>query len=214
MVQLIRTHNHVVTIGGHPSVAGELSIMVDDVQGVTMALEYLLAQGHRSIGYFSQHGGAESWEDRQRHATYRDFLRTHGLPHLPEAVMEVSNDIMSIQRALEVLLALPEHPTAVFVANDATALVTIKAAIAVGLRVPDDLSVMGFDDIPFAALCTPGLTTIRQPIEAMGQYAATILLDSIAGVDSVDTPALALLDTNTLIFPPALVCRDSVRAIA
>jgi LacI family transcriptional regulator len=214
MEQLIRTHNHVVTIGGHPSVAGELSILVDDIRGVTLALEYLVARGHRVIAYFSQHGGAESWEDQQRRAAYRTFLRTHDLPQPPEAEMEVANDITAIQAALRILLALPERPTAVFVANDVTALVTMKAAIAAGVRVPEDLSVVGFDDIPFAALCTPGLTTVRQPIESMGQYAASTLLDTIAGIDVAAVPAPVLLDTNTLIFPPALVCRDSVRALS
>jgi DNA-binding LacI/PurR family transcriptional regulator len=213
MAQLVRIHHHVVTIGGHPSLAGEWAILVDDVGGVTLALEYLVARGHHRIGYFSQRTGPESWEDQQRRAAYHGFLRTHGLPDSPDAELAVTDEIMSVQAALRTLFALPDPPTAVFVSNDVTALVTIKAAITAGIRVPDDLSVVGFDDIPFAALCTPGLTTVRQPIESMGECAARILLDSITGANQADGEAPAIPGTNTLIFSPTLVCRESARPI-
>jgi DNA-binding LacI/PurR family transcriptional regulator len=213
MEQLISTHTHVVTVGARPSVAGEIAILVDDTLGVTLALDHLLAQGHRAIGYISQRIGPESWEDQQRRAAYRDFLRRHDLPSLWAYEQVVSNDLASIEAALQSLAALAGCPTAVLVANDVTALVTIKAALARGIRVPDDLSVVGFDDIPFAALCTPGLTTIRQPIETMGQYAANILLDNIAGAGPSGESTPWLSDTTTLIFPPTLVCRESVHPI-
>jgi len=76
------------------------------------------------------------------------------------------------------------------------------------LRVPDDLSIVGVDDIPFAALCTPGLTTIRQPIDAMGSYAATYLLDRIGGAETADPPA-STRDNHTVFFSPTLVRRES-----
>jgi LacI family transcriptional regulator len=208
MERLLQTHSHVVTLGAHPSVAGELSILVDDEQGLSLALDHLVALGHRSIGYIGQRIGPESWED-QRRAAYRYFLSAHNLPYAAGADLVVTNQIESIREALRSLSALPDRPTAVVVGNDLTALLIINAARTMGIRIPDDLSVVGFDDIPFAALCTPGLTTVRQPIESMGQLAASALLDRITDT----TPALPLVGRipKTLIFPPSLVCRESVR---
>ncbi|MGH2347462.1 MAG: LacI family DNA-binding transcriptional regulator [Chloroflexota bacterium] len=209
MQRIIQRHGHVVTVGGHPSVAGEVSILVDDQRGVELAMDYLVAQGHRSIGYISQSIGAESWEDRQRRSAYRRFLKGHNLPWSAEAELVVTNRMESSQDALRTLRTLANRPTAVFVANDVTALVTIKAALESGLRVPGDLSVVGFDDIPFSALCTPGLTTIRQPIDVMGRHAAGILLDRITGTLSAERQGQEIPTSNTLIFPPTLVCRES-----
>jgi DNA-binding LacI/PurR family transcriptional regulator len=211
MERLIQTHNHVVTVGAHPSVAGELSIMVDDERGVWLALDHLVAMGHLSIGYLSQHYGPESWEDQRRRAAYRGFLSTHGLPTAAGAELVVTNQIESIREALQSLFALPNHPTAVFVCDDLTALMTLNAARTCGIRVPDDLSVVGFDDIPFAALCTPGLTTVRQPIDIMGHQAACALLDRITGKEPAASPPDGTPSTNTLVFPPTLACRESVR---
>lgn len=214
MEWLIETHSHVVTVGARPSVAGELSILVDDSRGVALALEHLVALGHRSIGYISQLLGPESWEDQQRRLAYRHFLRTHDLPHVPAAEVASPHHLDGIQEALRSLLALPDPPTALFVTNDVTALMTVKAASTCGIRVPDDLSIVGFDDIPFSALSTPGLTTVHQPIEAMGQHAASALLDRIAARDAAERPGAGVAEGNTLFFPPTLVCRESASAPA
>jgi len=213
MERLVQTHRHVVTVGARPSVTGELSILVDDARGVALALEHLVAQGHRSIGYIRQrpvYAPVESWEDHRRRAAYRRFLHTYGLPYTPDADVVVSDQIEEVQEVLRRLLDLPQRPTAVFVNNDMTAIITIKAALTCGLRVPDDLSVVGFDDIPFAAHYTPGLTTIHQPIDAMGRHAVTSLLDRISGVEMA-APAAETRDSETVLFPPTLVCRESVR---
>jgi len=73
-------------------------------------------------------------------------------------------------------LSLPEPPTAIIAANDVTALVAMEAARAKGLSIPEDISIVGFDDIPDASLCEPQLTTVRQPLQAMGEAAMTMLL--------------------------------------
>jgi len=205
MQWLIETHNHVVTVGGRPSVAGEQAIMVDNACGVTLAMEHLSGQGHRSIGYVSERVGAESWEDRQRREAYRGFLHAHDLHYHAAAELAVTNHVETVQEALRALFGQPNHPTALFVNNDVTALITMKAASMCGLRVPDDLSIVGFDDIPFSALSTPGLTTVRQPIEAMGRQAASALLDRAIG-----TAAVVQLDEGGTVFlPPTLVQRES-----
>jgi DNA-binding LacI/PurR family transcriptional regulator len=210
MERIIQRHGHVVTVGGHPSMADEVSILVDDQAGVELAIDYLVAQGHRSIGYISQSLGAESWEDRQRRTAYRSCLNAHNLHWAADAEVMVTNRLESVQYALRALRALPNPPTALFVANDVTALITIKAAHESGIRVPRDLSVVGFDDIPFSALCNPGLTTVRQPIDLMGRQAASILLDRIVGAQPAEREGPEISHANTLIFPPTLVCRESV----
>ncbi len=207
--RLIQTHGHVLTVGAHPSVAGEISLVVDDQCGVSLALEHLLLLGHRSIGYIARSSGPEPWEDTQRRSAYEQFLRRHGMPVRSEAEQGVDDSIASVTQALKVMMALPDRPTAVFVNNDFTALAAVKAALMCGLRVPEDLSIVGFDDMPFAALCSPELTTVRQPIETMGRYAASILLDRITGVDPPSVLPEGIPDGNTLVFAPTLVCRES-----
>ena len=81
------------------------------------------------------------------------------------------------------LLSLAERPTAVFAANDLSAIATMKAARGLGLTVPDDLSVIGFDNVPESALASPPLTTIKQPLQQMGAEALRLLVDLIAGVE-------------------------------
>ena len=216
MDRLVQTHARVVTVGARPSLAGELSILVDDVRAVTLALEHLTALGHRSIGYLRRNPPSESsmpWEDSQRQMAYRDFLSVADLPYTPAAELRVSSQIAAIQETLRSLLALPRRPTALFVNDDMTAIITIKAALLCGLRVPDDLSIVSIDDIPFAALCTPGLTTVHQPIDAMGRYAATYVLDRISGAETADPPA-STKHNHTVFFSPTLVRRESTIATA
>jgi LacI family transcriptional regulator len=81
----------------------------------------------------------------------------------------------------EALLGRPDPPTAVFASNDTSAIVTMDVAATLGLRVPDDLSVVGFDNVPESALAEPALTTIEQPIQLMGERAVEILVDLLAG---------------------------------
>ena len=212
MKHLMQMHGNVLTVGAHPSVAGEMSVLVDDERGVSLALDYLLSLGHRSIAYISQSNGSESWEDVQRRAAYERFLSRHSLPIRHEAERTVGNSVASVRVALEETMALAETPTAVFVNNDFTALATVKAALMCGIRVPDDLSIVGFDDIPFAEWCSPELTTVRQPIEAMGRCAVNILLDRIADLDPPVAPAGSVLTGSTLVFAPTLVRRGSACA--
>jgi LacI family transcriptional regulator len=106
-----------------------------------------------------------------------------GAPVEPELVRigGYDPDLSAEQAAL--LLALPERPTAIFAANDVSAIATISAARAAGLRVPEDLSVVGFDDIPEASQCTPPLTTVKQPIREMGERAVELLIRLIRGAE-------------------------------
>jgi DNA-binding LacI/PurR family transcriptional regulator len=218
MAAFVQEHRHVVTVGCRPSLAGEISISVDNARGVALALEYLFEAGHRSIAYFGAtrlpHAGGEEqlrWEDEQRWDAYCRFVEAHGLPYGAAYAALVPSDLTIARNALQHVLSAPVRPTAAFVSNDMSALVLLKVAVTYGLRVPDDLSIIGFDDIPFAMLSTPGLTTVRQPIADMARYAASALLDRITGVEPAISPANAVSGTTTAVFPPTLVCRESVR---
>jgi LacI family transcriptional regulator len=110
---------------------------------------------------------------------------------------------VSVDPARE-LLSVADPPTAIFAANDVSAIATIEVAAELGLQVPGDLSVVGFDNIPESALCSPPLTTVEQPIRKMGQHAVELLLALIRG-DPAETTHITLA-TN-------LILRQSTRAI-
>lgn len=207
MDRLVRMHRCVVSVGSRPSVSGELSVSPDFARGTYLAMEHLLALGHRVIGYIGVRIGPESWEDRQRLDAYRGFLDAHGLPRHPADEMIIAhNSIEDAQAALQAMLMRPQRPTALFVNNDFLAIIVLKAALLCGIHVPAALSVVGFDDISFAALCTPSLTTVHYPIDDMARRAATALLDRIEGLDVSD--GAASVDA-TVVFAPTLVWRES-----
>jgi LacI family transcriptional regulator len=211
MAEFVRQHRHVVTVGCSPRQAGEVSISVDNTRGVTMALEYLYEMGHRAIGYVGSHRPPRSWEEEQRWNAYCHFVETHRLPAGEAYAANIPFDLEVAPSMLDELLRAPIRPSAIFVSNDLAALVILKAALTLGLHVPGDLSLVGFDDLPIAALSTPGLTTVKQPIEEMGRYAVSILLDKVTGTTTVTAPADSSPGVPSLIFPPTLVCRQSVR---
>jgi LacI family transcriptional regulator len=213
MQTVLQMHRHVVSVGCRASAVVELSIAVDNAAGVTMALEYLVALGHRSIAYIAGPIGSDerdSWESEQRRAAYRRFMTSRGLPRAPEQEVVVTEDLAAAQDALRRLITSPARPTAAFVVNDWTAIVTLKAALTCGIRVPGDLSLIGFDDIAVSALYTPALTTIHQPLDAMGHYAATALLDSIEGRPPARPHIEAAAEgVPHTVFAPTLVRRES-----
>jgi LacI family transcriptional regulator len=207
MARLVAVHQHVVTVVSHPSLAGEAAIMVDNIAGVTLALAHLVGLGHRRIAHIRDGYHQDSWEDDQRGRAYRDFLAAHDLPYDADLVVKLgSRGLQAAQYALAGLRALPAPPTALFVNNDVAAITMLKAALLAGIRVPEELSIIGFDDIAYSALCTPGLTTVRQPVDRMGNHAANVLLDIIDGMlpgDAADPPE------KTVVFAPTLVQRES-----
>ncbi len=142
--------------------------------GADQAIRHLLALGHRRIGAITGPRGWVATEDRRR--GYHAALAAAGI--LPDPELEVGADfeIDGGERAAAHLLDLPEPPTAIFALNDNLAIGTIQAARALGLRVPEDLSVVGFDDVEHATVVSPKLTTIRQPLAEMGRMAVSMLV--------------------------------------
>jgi LacI family transcriptional regulator len=149
------------------------AVVSDNRRGARDIARYVLEQGHRDVAVLA--GPNELWTAQQRLAGYREALAGAGLD--PDAVPTVVGDYHESRgyHLAEQLLAGPNPPTALLCANDLMAVGVLEYARTHGLSAPQDISVVGFDDVPFASLLTPRLTTVRQPAAEMGRAAADIL---------------------------------------
>lgn len=164
------------------------SVATDNVHGGEMATHHLLELGHNRIGYIAGPEGASSSLDRL--VGYKRALRSQNIEFTPALVSSGNGRIDGGERAMQQLLALRAPPTAVFCYNDMTAIGAIAQAKRMGFRVPQDISVVGFDDIAFAAYVDPPLTTVAQRKYEMGQRAMKMVLDILAGADAVSDVTL------------------------
>jgi LacI family transcriptional regulator len=146
-------------------------------QGAYNATEYLIEIGHCRIGFIT--GDMEMAAARNRLAGHQAALRTQHLSSEPELIRGGQFHYSDGYAATLDLLALSDPPTAIFASNDDMALGAMDALRGQGLRVPDDISVVGFDGIPQAALVHPPLTTVSQPLAKMGRVATQMLLDQL-----------------------------------
>jgi LacI family transcriptional regulator len=192
----------VVAVDPQPGTSRTPTVDSDNLNGARSATEYLLGLGHRRIAFVTGRSDLES--ARRREQGYREALAGSGVEVDPDLVRVGNYDGDDAEAAARVLLALPEPPTAVFAANDIMAMAISRVAASLGLRLPDDLSVVGFDNIPESALNEPPLTTVEQPIQRMGFEAIGMLVALMAG-RPVDIPHLTL--------PTKLVVRQSCRAL-
>ncbi|MGB9752458.1 LacI family DNA-binding transcriptional regulator [Roseiflexus castenholzii] len=154
-------------------------ITVNNYRGARLATEHLIDLGHRRIGIIT--GRHDIPVGQLRLDGYRAALRDHGIPFDPTLIAPGDFSFASGVAGAERLLALDPRPTAIFACNDLMAIGTLHVATRYGLRIPADLSVMGFDDTPEAALACPPLTTMRQPLRAMGEMAADLVCRLIDG---------------------------------
>jgi DNA-binding LacI/PurR family transcriptional regulator len=150
------------------------SVMIDNVTASRNAVQHLLQLGHQRIAYLGDQFGLQS--DTERFDGYRQALASAEYPFLPELVAAGDGKPEGGRQAMEKLLALPVLPTAVFCYNDMSAIGALSAIRSHGLRVPDEISVVGFDDLFIASYTDPPLTTVRQPKRLMGSTAMEILL--------------------------------------
>lgn len=157
--------------------------------GGVSATEHLTRLGHRRIGFIAGRPGL--WCSRARLDGYRAGLEAAGVALDPDLVGEGDFDYASGFAAGSRLLELPDRPTAVFAASDEMAMGVYEAARKRGLRVPEDLSVVGFDDLPQAGWCSPPLTTVRQPLSEMGMLAVRTVLRLLNG-EHLESPKVEL----------------------
>jgi LacI family transcriptional regulator len=149
-------------------------IAIDDFRGGQLAAEHLIDLGHRSIGYIRR--SPSSACSSQRIVGYRNALETAGIPFNRQLVVEAEAGQEAGFQAMQRLLALPEPPTAVLTHNDILAIGAMKAVRKAGLSIPEDISIVGYDDISSANYLTPPLTTIRFPKYELGSLAAQMIL--------------------------------------
>ncbi|MBP6900240.1 MAG: LacI family DNA-binding transcriptional regulator [Burkholderiaceae bacterium] len=155
-------------------------VSIDHRQAAIDAVQYLLNRGHRRIALIAAEEGY-LWA-QQRREGYELALQRAGIAIEPELVrVAVDTDYESGGQAAGSLLALTALPTAVFAMSDTLAIGAIKAFRRAGRRVPEDIAVVGFDNLPLAAVFEPALTTIAQPMRELGEAAAELLLERLAG---------------------------------
>jgi len=196
----------IVFLDSNPDETRFDSVTVNSELGTRQALEHLYSLGHRRIGYL----GGEVISDvgtqgkDLRKTVYVDFMRDRGL-YSPELVLEGKR--LSFAEGLSLasrLIALPSLPTAVFCANDDMAIGALARFKEVGLRVPEDISLVGFNDLPAAKYLEPALTSVHIPMQCIAKTAVELLKDRIA--DSAQLP-------RKVYVPPQLMVRNSTRAI-
>lgn len=181
------------------------SVIVDNEAGGYLAIKHLYELGHRQIALIR--GPDKLIDSTRRWNGIERFARESGwkldprrVRQLPDAIDPISGFEGGVQLTADLLRSRQKF-TALMAFDDLTALGAVRALAQAGLSAPRDCSIIGFDDVPLAALSTPGITTIRQPMEEMGAAAARRVLDALHENKSLD-PALQLL-------PPTLVLRDS-----
>ena len=196
----------VVSISGHKKMRGVTNVMLDHDHSAALALQHLYDLGHREIAFMK--GQPHALDSESRWQSIRQIAERIGIRMRPELCVHIKNNSWSPELGYPVvrdLLATGHHFTAIFCFNDIAAIGAIRAIKDAGLRCPDDISVVGFDDIASAAYHTPSLTTIHQPLRRMGEMAAQQLLKRI------QNPNEAFPDT--IMFEPELVQRESTTAI-
>jgi len=168
-------------------------------QGAYDATRYLIELEHRRIGFVT--GALEMGCALDRLAGYKAALADHGLAIDPDLIPEGNFFQPQGYACAQALLSLPQPPTAIFASNDVSAFGVMESVRDLGLRIPDDISVVGFDDIPQASQVNPPLTTVRQPLEDMGRRAARMLLEYIADPDRpaqrIDLPTELIVRAST-----------------
>ncbi|MEF2071886.1 LacI family DNA-binding transcriptional regulator [Consotaella aegiceratis] len=175
--------------GGLPAVAvcadlgipGMPAVLIDDEAAGRAQVRHLLELGHRRIFYLT--GPTGNYNEVERHRGIVGALAEAGLP--ADSLVEFPGGYVFEEGhvAAQAYLAMDARPSAVICSNDETALAFMKSVRSAGLRIPEDLSLMGFDGIEFAEYCEPALTTIAQPRFELGRTGAQLLIDMIAGAD-------------------------------
>ncbi len=160
------------------------TIDADSFSGARDGTSHLLDLGHRRIGFIG--GRKDLGTSRLREAGFRAAMEAHDVAVDENLIVYARYEPNLAGEAARALLGLPEPPTALFVSNDVMALRVISIAQECGVLVPEQLSVIGFDDIPEATLLPRGLTTVRQPLQAMGFAAMEMLLRILSGTDGAE----------------------------
>ncbi|HAK47476.1 MAG TPA: LacI family transcriptional regulator [Spirochaeta sp.] len=183
-IERARKYTDTVLIDRHSEEGVVSEVSSDNYSGARQAVEYLLQLNHRRIGFIS---GPEKWPSaEERLRGYKDALELNDIKFNPALVSQGDLRFESGISALEYFLTLPEWPTAIFSANDQMALGAMNKAQLLNISVPDDISMIGFDNIPYYTLYNTKLTTVEQNIPALCQSAFNIMMRKLEG-DNTET---------------------------
>ena len=160
-------------------------VSVNNVKGAMQAIRHLVDLGHRHIGFINGHN--EAWVSHERLNGYARGLREHRLPQAPSYIYEGDFSKESGRKGAETLLKAHPELTAIFAASDLMAAGAMERLVEMGIRVPEDVSIVGFDDQSFGSHTSPTLTTIRQDMYQFGRLAARQLISMINDADYVPT---------------------------
>jgi LacI family transcriptional regulator len=218
--EVLAHYHHVVGVARARDNTMVSSVNVDDTLGIRLALEHLLALGHRKIGFV---GNRLSWDMDRRMEVFLSEMAERGLSVPPEAIALGPHTAAGGYAAATRLMAANVPLTALLCAADQLAVGVLCALQESGLRVPHHMSVVGFDDIPLAAYTSPPLTTVRQPVTDLARTAATLLLDSIEGLTDPATvngaksdakaPPASPNEVRKVLLMPSLVVRRSTTTV-
>lgn len=177
------------------------SVVIDNVQGAVLAMEYLIKQGHRRIGYIH---GVENSDDTARFDAYTGIMEKYGLPLDDSIILRgYFEEVVAYSEMRILLLKGVQLPDAFFCANDEMAWGCIRALTEAGVKVPEQISIMGFDDNTLAPYYTPSITTIHSPVTELGNTSAAELIRLLQSPE----PAQGTLQKLS----PGLVIRDSCK---
>ncbi|MFB5265636.1 LacI family DNA-binding transcriptional regulator [Paenibacillus enshidis] len=174
------------------------TVATDDRLGGALAAQHLLDLGHTRVAVLSEPAGVSSSQERLR--GFREVLEKAGHTLAPERIRESTAELNAAKAAVLELLGQSAQPTALFCCNDIQAIGALQAAKELNLRVPQELSVIGFDNTILASVTSPPLTTIAQPIEDLGRHAVDLLIEELK---QERQPA------RNMILKPELVVRES-----
>jgi len=200
--QLLQDGIPTVSVGRHQDPRVHY-VDVDNLGGAFMAVEHLIRLGHTRIGTIT--GRPDMAPSQERLEGYKSALRAHGLGVTEDLICEgdfTESSGMTCMRHL-----LQARPTAVFAASDAMAIGALKVLREAGMQVPEDMALVGFDNIPIAGVIQPPLTTVRQPIEQLGAVAVDLLVSLLEQSPDTDVPP------QKLVLPTELAVRKSCGAL-
>lgn len=204
VVPTARTHENLSIVAGLPTVEldrasglpGAHTILVDNVAGAREAVSHLTRLGHRRIGMIV--GNQDISTARERLQGYREGLEAAGLPYQDELVLPGNHREADGRLAALRLLSKRQAPTALFVGNNEMTIGAVLAARELGLSIPGDLSLVGFDDSRWAQTMSPALSVVSQPTYELGQLACQHLLSLIGQQDGAQRPASVRLSTRLI----------------
>ena len=201
LIEMLREHDvDYVRIASGMLDTPSRMILTHDSEGAAQAARHLCALGHERIAHI--HGPESFRSAHERRGGFQRALQEDGRALMPDLTIEGGYTFDSGLQAMERLLYRKQRPTAVFAGNDEMATGAYVAVRKAGLRIPEDVSIVGFDDTPIAGRLWPALTTVRLPIREMGRAAAGLLLEQAAGAEREEV----------ISFTPEIVVRESTAA--